>query len=331
MNRRKRITYARPAVHWRMFQAMWRQRSRSLWCPDNPRLDGKRALVTGGNAGIGLEISRGLVKRGAELIIAARNPASGQAAANELTSAGGKVGFVPLDLADLKSVRAAARALEDVCRGHQLDILIHNAGVWPTRYQQSAQGFEIAFATNVLGHYALTEALLSNGVLAPTARVIVQTGDIYVMAKDCTPDFRYSSALGGQAAYCRSKLGNLWYASELQRRYPGLAVYVAHPGVVASGLVDVGGRFGAFVKRQLLLSPLAGAQTCLLLATQDHFERGGYYHNTLGRMLLQADDPAMNSSKAVALWELLERLNADYKLVARSVRGTSDSAATIGS
>jgi NAD(P)-dependent dehydrogenase (short-subunit alcohol dehydrogenase family) len=304
-----KISHPSTSVLSRLFYSMWRQRSMSVVCPSEPRLDGRRALVTGGNAGIGLEISRGLVLRGAEVIMGARNEQSALHAIATFPSSAAKATFLSLNLADLESVRLAALELQRNLNGQQVDILIHNAGIWPQVYQQSAQGFEIAFATNVLGHYALTRTLFEQSVLSPTARVIVQTGDIYIMTSECTEDYRYKNALGGQAAYCRSKLGNLWYAHELQRRFPSFEVYVAHPGVVASGLVTVGGRIGAYVKRKILLNPTEGAQMCLLLATQSNLIRGAYYHNTLGRMILRPQDPAMNMEKAQALWTLLERLS----------------------
>ena len=138
--------------------------------------------------------------------------------------------------------------------------------------------------------------------------MILLTGDIYIMASECSADFRYRGMLGGQSAYCRSKLGNLWCSRELARRRPKLRVHAVHPGVIAS---DLGGSSRGIIgaaKRAFLLPPERGAQTSLFCATQPDLTSGGYYHNVLGRVELRADDPAANAAKAEAFWDLLESL-----------------------
>jgi len=293
-----RVTHHPPtAVLPRMLRCMWRQASRTAVCPETPRLDGKLALVTGGSRGIGLATSRGLAARGAEVISAARRQPAENGAAH----------FAPLDLADLRAIRGAIERVQGIAGGRPLDVLVANAGLWPTRHALSAQGHEIAFATNVLGHHALVRGLLERGLLAPGARVVIVTGDIYVMARACSADYRYRGARGGQMAYCRSKLGNVWYARELARRHPELRAHVVHPGVVATAL---GGRTAriAAVKRALMLSPEQGAQTSLFCATWPGLESGTYFHNTLGRVELRSDDPGADAAKAAALWELVQRL-----------------------
>lgn len=110
-------------------------------------------------------------------------------------------------------------------------------------------------------------------------------------------------------AYAHSKLGNLWLAFELQRRHPGLDVAVVHPAVVASNL---GGREPpAFVRNGLMITLEEGAQAPLWCATQP-IEKGAYYHNTGGRMLLRASDPAADANAAVALWQRLDELGAAF-------------------
>jgi NAD(P)-dependent dehydrogenase (short-subunit alcohol dehydrogenase family) len=273
----------------RILAATWRQHARSLRCPDTPRLDGKRALVTGGNAGIGLAIAAGLRERGADVVAASRRAG------------------LSLDLADLRSVRSAVEGLART--GARFDIVVCNAGLWPRRHQTSPQGHELAFATNVLGHFALLRGLIAAGALATGARVVIVTGDIYVLAKDCTPDFAFTSPLGGMLAYCRSKLGDLWMARELQRRHPELHVAVAHPGVVAS---ELGGKPSAGsegLRRRIMIPIELGAQTPLYCATQP-IPRGVYLHNTLGEMKLDADDPAADAAAAERLWATCEALCA---------------------
>ena len=125
-----------------------------------------------------------------------------------------------------------------------MDLLVENAGIWPQRYAQTRQGHEIAFGVNVLAHFVLRSELGAAGALGAT-RIVMLTGDIYILASACTPDYRWSGRVGGLRAYCRSKLGNLWIAAGLVERSPGLEVRVVHPGVVATGLGGDVGTLGA--------------------------------------------------------------------------------------
>lgn len=305
----ERRTSVGTSVASRMRLALSRQRELSPICPAMPRLDGSLALVTGGNAGIGKAIGDGLAARGAEVVIAARGDAlAREVVAGMFSTHGVAAHALRLDLSDLSGVASFIDTLARLLAGRKIAHLVQNAGVWPQSYARSAQGHEIAFATNVLGHFALTLGLMEAGLLADSSRVVVQTGDIYIMAKDCTPDFSYRGAWGGMLAYCRSKLGNLWFARELQRRHPALEVVVAHPGVVASGLVKTDNRVTEYLRRAILLDPTAGAQTALTLATQPGLREAVYYHNTGGRMLLSAQDPALDATKAAALWDTLSVL-----------------------
>lgn len=305
-----RVAHPGTSVTLRLLKAITRQSALTPKCADTPRLDGQVALVTGGNAGIGLHIAQGLAVRGAEVVIAARSEQAARGVASRIAGATGRqVHVVRVDLSDLGSVTHCIDALAGLLAGRLLQCYVQNAGVWPRRHALSAQGHEIAFATNVLGHFALTRGLLAGGLLAPAARIVIQTGDIYIMSRDCSPDFRYSGAYGGMLAYCRSKLGNLWCGRELQRRHPALEVLIAHPGVVASGLVAVGGGLGSAVRRSMLLAPEAGAQTALVLATQPGLGGGAYFHNTAGRMQLAADDPGNDTAGAARLWQVLEELS----------------------
>jgi NAD(P)-dependent dehydrogenase (short-subunit alcohol dehydrogenase family) len=293
----------------RLLRCLWRQAERSAVCPATPRLDGRLALVTGGSRGIGLETSRGLAARGAEVISAARGEEAGAQSTEMLRAAFERPAhFVAADLSDLRTLAATLDRIERILGGRSLDAVVANAGLWPTRHRLSAQGHEIAFATNVLGHHALIRGLLEREILAEEARVVVVTGDIYILARECSGDFAYRGAFGGQRAYCRSKLGNLWYARELARRHPALRVHAVHPGVVASGLGGGRGGIGGALKRVLMLPLEAGAQTSLFCATQPGLESGAYYHNTLGRVEPRPDDPASDLMRAAALWERVERL-----------------------
>jgi NAD(P)-dependent dehydrogenase (short-subunit alcohol dehydrogenase family) len=212
-----------------------------------------------------------------------------------------------MDLEDLESVRAGALAIEQVVAGRNVDLLVENAGIWPGRYARTRQGFEIAFGVNVLAHFALRRRLERSGLLARTRCVLV-TGDIYILESACTADFAWRGRRGGMRAYCRSKLGVLWIAAELLRRSPQLAVYVVHPGVVATNLGGDAGALGNRLKRLVMIDAELGAQMPLICATQPGLVNGGYYHNALGRMLLAEEDPARDAAAATRLWETCEAL-----------------------
>jgi len=293
----------------RLFKAMQQQAARTQRCPDIPRLDGKLAIVTGGNRGIGYETSKGLAQRGAEVIIMGRGVETGNAAVQYIgVEIGAVVNCLPLDLADLKSVVRVTDEIAENWPDREIDILIANAGICPQGYSQSTQGYEIAFATNVLGHHLLIRRLLDCSQFSRSARLVLLTGDIYVFAKDCTPDFDYKHRLGGGKAYNRSKLGNLWMVHEYARRYENLKTVAVHPGVVASGL----GGHTEGKSDPMSISTELGAQTSLICATQPDFISGAYYHNTMGRVILPDGDPASNSKHASDFWDLLESLASGY-------------------
>jgi len=290
---------------------MVRQRSLTPECPDTPGLQGKRAFVTGGNAGIGYWIAEGLARRGAAVTIAARREALLRDASARIGKAtGNRVDVLKLDLADLSEISKAARGLARTADESRFDIVVLNAGVWPKRHATSPQGHEIAFAVNVLGHHALLKRMREQDLIDPGARVVILTGDIYIMARDCTPDFRYGGAYGGMLAYCRSKLGSMWLSRELAKHHPSLDVVVVHPGVVASGLVSGESCMLSGLNRRLLLSTRMGAQTPLIAATQPGLGRSIYLHNVAGRMYLSPEDPASNEPAAARFWDLLESLDS---------------------
>ncbi len=286
------------------------QAKRTPRCPDTPRLDGGLAVVTGATGGIGLEIARGLARRGAALILPCRNLGKGERVAQALRAEGARdagIDLVEMELEDLESVRRGADAILRAAAGRSVAVLVENAGVWPRRYAETRQGHEIAFGVNVLAHFALRRALAAGGSLE-AARIVALTGDIYILASACTPDFRWRGALGGMQAYCRSKLGNLWIAAELVKRSTDLEVRVVHPGVVATNLGVQAQGLAARLKRRLLLTPEQGARMPLVCATQPGLESGGYWHNVHGRMRLSPEDPARDASSAAKLWETCEAL-----------------------
>ncbi|MEM7283523.1 MAG: SDR family NAD(P)-dependent oxidoreductase [Pseudomonadota bacterium] len=285
------------------------QKKKALTCPDLGDLGHRVIAITGPTNGIGLETARPLIDAGARMLLIARNEAKARAL---LSSWGNPANacVVVADLSDLKTLSPAVEQINSVLQGQPIDTLIENAGVSPHKYEQTVQGHEMAFGTNVLGHFALRKMLMDEEMLARSARVVVVTGDIYITATDCTPNFKYKTMIGASSAYSRSKLGNAWIAKVLQDRYPKLTVTLVHPGVVDSGLMMGDKPIERLFKKALLPTP-RGAQTTLYCATQPVVS-GGYYHNTRGLVHLADEDPALDKEKATALWDACERMASPF-------------------
>jgi NAD(P)-dependent dehydrogenase (short-subunit alcohol dehydrogenase family) len=296
---------------------------------DAPRLDGRRAIVTGASGGLGFETALGLARRGAQVVLAARNPGKAEAALARIRAIvpGAAVSFSPLDLADLGSVRSFAE--DELAGGAGLDILVNNAGVmaYPTR-RTTRDGFEEQFGTNYLGHFALTAHLLPALLGAGSeARVVSLASLAHVKGRIALDDLQGERRYDGWTAYRQSKLAMLIFAREVQRRADaaGWAIrsVAAHPGwavtdIVGNGPAQEGRRLQpalmSLVLRMLGQSAADGALPILYAATAAEAEPGGYYGPTgrgertgpvgPSRVMPQAADAAT----ARALWSASERL-----------------------
>ena len=215
--------------------------SRERWDATRiPELQGLRALVTGANSGIGLETARVLTARGAHVILACRSAERGQAALESVRQGtpAGTAELRLLDLADLDSVAALADELgrEDL----PLDLLIANAGVMaPPERRSTAQGHELQFGTNHLGHFALVGGLLPLLQKRPGGRVVVVSSMAHRFGRLDLDDVNFERrAYKPWDAYGQSKLANLLFQTELQQRLAGLGIRVtaAHPGWTATNL-----------------------------------------------------------------------------------------------
>lgn len=292
--------------------AIWRQKSRAIICPSEPRLDGKVAVVTGGNGGVGYQTCLGLMRRGAEVIMISRSARRAEQACQSLKNelgGHGEVSFITMDLGDLQSVHNGTKDLDPILAGRGIDLLIANAGMVAKSYSISPQGHEITFATNVLGHHLLIRK--TQPQLAPNARIIILSGDIYCRAQACTPDYQYLNRKGCMFAYCRSKLGNLWQTQQLQYLHPEVTVLAVHPGVVNSNFgANPTDKSDTEVPKpsRMRISCELGAQTTLWCATAADVVPGGYYHNTYGLMKLPTTDPASNTAAAREMWNTCEEL-----------------------
>ncbi len=245
-------------------------------------LAGRVALVTGANTGIGLVTARELARRGAQVFIACRSPDKGQAAADAIRGASGsaQVEPLPLDLGDFDSVRRCAATF--LARNLPLHLLINNAGLAGAR-GLTASGFELAFGTNHMGHFLLTQLLLDRIKASAPARIVTVSSRAHkrVPGIDFAVLREPTKSATGLPEYGVSKLANLLFSAELGRRLAGTGVntYALHPGVVAT---DVW-REVPWLLRPLLklwmISAEDGAQTTLHCATSDAVagETGLYY------------------------------------------------------
>ncbi|HVZ18977.1 MAG TPA: oxidoreductase, partial [Terriglobales bacterium] len=201
-----------------------------------PPQDGKLAVITGASGGLGFEVAKVLVKKGAEVIIAARNTDKGKLAARTL---GRSARFEPLDLADLESVRSFADRV--IQQEKPIALLINNAGLAaPPKRLVTRDGFELQFGTNFLGHFALTALLLPMLQKRLNPRVVTVSSLVERSAKIDMDDLMSARKYSPTRSYGQSKLANLLFARELQRRSDlhswGLLSVAAHPGIAVTEL-----------------------------------------------------------------------------------------------
>jgi NAD(P)-dependent dehydrogenase (short-subunit alcohol dehydrogenase family) len=292
---------------------------------DVPDQRGRRAVVTGATSGIGLVASRELARAGAEVVLAVRDPARGEQVAQTIREAvpGAHVEVRRLDLADLASVRAFAAA-EDL---GDLDLLINNAGVMAIPYRRTTDGFEMQLGTNHLGHFALTGLLLPRLLARPEPRVVTVSSGAHRMGRMNFDDLNSERGYRRWPAYGQSKLANLLFAYELQRRADAagwtLRSVAAHPGYAATNLQLVGprmrnSRIEEVVSRLgnvvLAQSAERGALPSLYAATVPQLP-GGAYVGPNGFLEMRGHPHLVGSSSASKdpetarrLWEASERL-----------------------
>lgn len=197
----------------------------------------KIILITGGNTGIGLATAKLLAQQGHRLILACRDLEKAERARREISGAAPKaeVFLYALDLANLDSVRACAAAVMNDFP--QLDVLINNAGLVPTKQQFTHEGFEMQFGVNYLGPFLLTHLLLPALEKAPEARIVNLSSIMHHFGKIDFDSFRGKPKYSSIGAYGQSKLGNLMFSNELSRRLPAHVLSNAvHPGGVDSDI-----------------------------------------------------------------------------------------------
>ena len=289
---------------------------------DVPDQAGRVAVVTGANTGIGFETARVLAARGAHVVLACRDETRAREAADRITGQvpGASVGAVACDLASLASVRKAAADLAG--QASAIDLLINNAGVMMTPYGRTEDGFEQQLGVNHLGPFALTGLLLPALLRGPGSRVVTVSSlnhrNGQIQFGDLQSEGRYRPA----DAYAQSKLANLLFSYELQRRLAAAGAPVmataAHPGLSRTELfrhLSPAGRvWFALVERPLAQSAAMGALPTLRAAT-DPAVRGGDYFGPGGRGSVRGYPQLVASSAAShdaavqqRLWRESERL-----------------------
>ncbi|MDQ6649971.1 MAG: oxidoreductase [Actinomycetota bacterium] len=301
------------------------------WRPEDiGNLDGRVAVITGGNSGIGLEAARMLADAGAHVVLACRDPQRAEQAKAQVTAGGrGGASLGQLDLADLDSVAAFAKHL--AAEHDRVDLLVNNAGVMGGPFQTTAQGFERQMGTNHIGHFSLAAQVWPLLTAAPSGRLVV-ISSIAARGGRLTPattrdDLVAPAPYEQQAVYANTKQANLLFAQELHRRSAaagaGVAVLAAHPGVSKTSL------FGRQLQERgagwlvpaaelamslVLQSAQAGALPTVRAATDPGATSGSFVGPNLfgqvrgGPELLEVYPTGSDPATAARLWQLTEEL-----------------------
>jgi NAD(P)-dependent dehydrogenase (short-subunit alcohol dehydrogenase family) len=288
-----------------------------------PDQSGRTAVVTGANSGLGLITARELARSGARVVMGCRNEEKGRAAvrAVEVRAPGCELELEALDLASLDSVRGFAERVRE--RHPALDLLINNAGVMATPRRETADGFELQLGTNHLGHFALTGLLLDRLEGREDARVVTLSSNAHKGGRIAFDNLRGERRYFRWSAYSQSKLANLMFALELDRRLRAAGSSVkslaAHPGWSATNLQSTGPpKLDALLmvpmNRFYAQSDEMGALPILYAATVPGLEGGTYIGPDGAREMrgyprrVSPSRTARDEEKARRLWEVSEEL-----------------------
>ena len=304
-------------------------RKKNRWTEEDiPDLTGKIAVVTGANSGTGYEATRALASKGATVVMSCRNLEKAEAAAEKIKNKipEAKLEIVQLDLSDLSSVKKFAESYSE--KHETLDLLLNNAGIMMPPYSKTVDGFELQLGTNHMGHFALTGLLLNLLIATKGSRVVTMSSTAHTRAEFDFDDISLEDTYSRVSAYGRSKLANLLFAYEFQRKLDDAGIKMlsnaAHPGWSATSLQTTGPRegsggrirswalrFGNFIFAQ---SAAMGALPMLYGVISPDAEGGVYYGpRSLGGWRgypkkTESNDLSHNKDDAKKLWELSEEL-----------------------
>ncbi|GAB4530527.1 MAG: SDR family NAD(P)-dependent oxidoreductase [Anaerolineae bacterium] len=293
---------------------------------DMPDQTGRTAIVTGANSGLGYETALALARKGAHVVMAIRNLEKGQQAHDDIRKQvpNASLRMMKLDLSSLESVRSFARDFQQ--QYSQLDLLINNAGVMATPYSHTKDGFEMQFGVNHLGHFALTGLLMEMLIATPGSRVVTVTSTANYIGSIHFDDLQLKNNYSRYGAYGQSKLANVMFTFELQRRLQAAGVQTvaltAHPGLSSTNLQSNTANTNnsplemalyTLAHATISQNQTMGALPQLYAATAPEAKPGAFYgpHFLATRGYpkeVRANRKAYNEADARRLWEMSEKL-----------------------
>ena len=301
------------------------------WTADNiPTQKGKIILITGANSGLGFEATKVLSKKGAQIIMTARNLHKGNKALEAIKkeNPNAMLDVMLLDLADFDSIRNFSNEFHS--KYSKLDVLINNAGVMnPPKREVTKQHFEVQFGTNHLGHFLLTGLLLDILKNTPNSRVSVQSSIVH-KTESMKPDIyfddlNFEKSYNREQAYAQSKLANLLFAYEFDRRLKAnninTIVTAAHPGYTKTNLQANSGFLMSVILNNILAQNVKIGTLPILRAATEENVMGGEYFGPTKMMelkghpeLVKSSDKSYNKDLAKKLWKVSEKLtNLKYQ------------------
>ena len=294
------------------------------WTTENiPDLTGKVIIVTGGNSGLGYESVKAFAKKGAEVILASRSVDKGEAAKKAMGQVKGNISVLPLDLMDFSSIKSFTEKFQQKYK--RLDVLLNNAGIMTTPYFTTKDGLEAQMGTNHFGHFALTGLLFGLIKNTPESRIVNVSSMAHKQGKMDFGNLLFENAKGysPMKSYGRSKLSNLLFTYELQRRIEAKGIksvaVAAHPGVSSTNLFQYLEEKMIFKIFKPLMSPFIQEQEMGALpqirASVDENVKGGEYYGPDGfnemkgfPVLVKSNAASHNLEDAGKLWEVSEKI-----------------------
>lgn len=300
---------------------------RNWTADDMPDLTGRIVLVTGANSGIGYEVTLAFAGKGAHVVMACRNLKKAETAAAHLhdKDSDASLEIMHVDLADLSSISNFAREFSE--RYHSLHILCNNAGIMFSPNLKTADGIELHFGVNHLGHFALTGLLIEQLLNTKNARIVTMSSFGHRLGRMDFDDITWEKSYSRIGAYCRSKLANLLFAYELQRKLEAIGSKVisvaSHPGWSATNLQSTGLQMGGGRLLRLLFaignpliaqSAAMGALPMLYAATApdvvggEYIGPGGWQGWRGYPKTVRSSEQSYDEEMAKTLWEISEEL-----------------------